>query len=109
MAFDQCATFVTETTTDELGLGRWASMKFTGLDQHSTWVVVSYMPCRTETADAKNIASVLAQHCRHLCYTLKDHCCPCQAAREDLISQLGLCMADGERIFLYSDVNESAH
>ncbi len=58
---------------DDLGLGWWMYMKFSGCDNIVTWVICGYSPCVNKKKDS---GTVYQQHHRHLINKLNDDTCP---------------------------------
>jgi hypothetical protein len=70
---------------DNLGLGRWAYMKFNGDNNITTQVICRYSPCANKKKDS---GTVYQQHCRHLINKLNDDTCPRLRLREDLLGKM---------------------
>ena len=70
---------------DDLGLGQWTYMKFSGCDNIVTWVICGYSPCVNKK---KDLGTVYQQHRRHLINKLNDDTCPRTQFREDLLRKM---------------------
>ena len=70
---------------DNLGLGRWTFMKFTGGNGVVTQVIWSYSPCSNKKNDS---GTVYQQHHQHLINNLNDLMCPIVRFRDDLLQQM---------------------
>jgi hypothetical protein len=70
---------------DNLGLGRWTFMKFTGGDGIVTRVICGYSPCSNKK---KDLGTVYKQHRWHLINKLKVLTCPRERFCKDLLRQM---------------------
>jgi hypothetical protein len=70
---------------DDLGLGWWMYMKFSGCDNIITRVICGYSPCVNKK---KDLGTVYQQHGRHLINNLNDDTCPRTQFREDLLHKM---------------------
>ena len=91
---------------NDLGLGRWIYMRFTGEDRIVTRIICGYSPCANKK---KNSGTVYQQHRRHLINKLKDDTCPRVRLQEDLLRQMEKWRKDGERLILCLDANENIY
>ncbi len=91
---------------DDLGLGCWTYMRFTGKDRIVTRIICGYAPCANKK---KNSGTVYQQHRRHLINKLKDSTCPRIRFQEDLLCQMEKWQKDREQIILCLDTNENIY
>ncbi len=91
---------------DDLGLGQWAFMKFSGGDGVVTQGVCSYSPCSNKKKDS---GTVYQQHRWHLINKLNVLTCPRQRFCKDLLQQMKQWRAAGERLVLCLDANENIY
>jgi hypothetical protein len=91
---------------DDLGLGRWAFMKFSGDDGVVTQVICSYSPCSNKKKDSE---TVYQQHQWHLINKLNILTCPRQWFCEDLLRQMKQWWAVDECLVLCLDTNENIY
>jgi hypothetical protein len=91
---------------DDLGLGRWAFMKFSGGNGVVTQVICGYSPCSNKKKDS---GTVYQQHRRYLINKLNVLMCPRQRFLEDLLQQIRQWWAAGEHLVLCLDANENIY
>jgi hypothetical protein len=70
---------------DDLGLGQWTYMKFSGCDNIVSRVIRGYSPCVNKK---KDLGTIYQQHCRHLINKLNDDTCPRMQFRENLLRKM---------------------
>jgi hypothetical protein len=81
---------------DDLGLGQWMYMKFSGCDNIVTWVICRYSPCVNKK---KDLGTVYQQHCWHLINKLNDDTCPRTQFREDLLRKMKQWQKKGNNLY----------
>ncbi len=91
---------------DDLGLGRWMFMKFTGGDGVVTRVICGYSPCSNKKKDS---GTVFQQHRRHFINKLNILACPRERFHKDLWQQMKQWRAAGKRLVLCLDTNENIY
>ncbi len=91
---------------DDLGLGRWAFMKFSGGNGVVTQVICGYSSCSNKKKDS---GTVYQQHQWHLINKLNVLTCPRQRFREDLLQQMKQWRAAGKCLVLCLDANENIY
>jgi hypothetical protein len=91
---------------DDLGLGWWTHMKFSGNDNIITPVICGYSPCANKK---KVLVTVYQQHCQHLINKLNDDTCPRLRFREDLLCKMKQWHRKGEQLILCLDANENIY
>ncbi len=91
---------------DDLGLGRWTFMKFTGGDGVVTRVICGYSPCSNKKKDS---GTVYQQHRRHIINKLNVLMCPRERFCKDLLQQMKQWRAEGEHLVLCLDANENMY
>jgi hypothetical protein len=91
---------------DDLGLGQWTFMKFTGGDGVVTRVICRYSPCSNKKKDS---GTVYQQHRRHLINKLNVLTCPREWFCKDLLQQMNQWRAAGKRLVLCLDANENIY
>jgi hypothetical protein len=82
---------------DNLGLGRWTFMKFSGGNGVVTQVICSYSPCSNKKKDS---GTVYQQHQWHLINKFNVLTCPRQRFHEDLVQQMKQWRVAGKRLVL---------
>jgi hypothetical protein len=70
---------------EDLGLGQWTFIKFTGGEGCVTRVICGYLPCSNKVKDS---GTVYQQHCRHMINNLNVLPCPRELFHEDLLQQM---------------------
>ena len=103
MAFDEIATKVTSTSSDETGLGRWCSMLFEGKEGYKCRVITAYQPCK----QPKNghYSTTYNQHRRYF-RKRKVKTCPRELFRVHLLKDLTSWQQNEEKLILLMDANE---
>jgi hypothetical protein len=91
---------------DDLGLGRWTHMKFSGCDNIVTWVICRYSPCVNKKKDS---STVYQQHRRRLINKLNDDTCPRTRLREDLLPKMKQWQKEGEQLILCLNANKNIY
>ena len=91
---------------DDSGLGRWVVMVLRGSDGITTRIICAYNPC---VSPKKATRSTYQQHRRYLLKTEKDRSCPRTRFRNDLVRQLELWRAAGDRLIVCMDANEDIY
>jgi hypothetical protein len=91
---------------DDLGLGRWTYMKFSGNDNIITWVICGYSPCANKKKDS---STVYQQHRRHLINKLNDDTCPRSRFREDLLCKMKQWRRKREQLILCLNANKNIY
>jgi hypothetical protein len=91
---------------DDLGLGRWTFMKFTGGDGVAKRVICSYLPCSNKKKDS---GTVYQQHQWHLINKLNVLTCPRERFCKNLLQQMKQWQAAGKHLVLCLDANENIY
>jgi hypothetical protein len=91
---------------DDLGLGRWTYMKFSGNDNIITWVICRYSPCANKK---KDLGTVYQQHRQHLINKLNDDTCPRLRFREDLLYKMKQWHRKREQLILCLNANKNIY
>jgi hypothetical protein len=91
---------------DNLRLGRWTFMKFTGGEGVVTRVICGYWPCSNKKKDS---GTVYQQHLRHLINKLNVLTCPRERFYKDLLRQMKQWRAAGKHLVLCLDANKNIY
>ncbi len=91
---------------EDLGLGQWTYMKFSGNDNIITRLICGYSPCANKK---KDLGPVYQQHRQHLISKLNDNTCPRLRFREDLLRKMKQWRRKGEQLILCLDANKNIY
>jgi hypothetical protein len=91
---------------DDLGLGRWTYMKFSGCDNIVTRVIRGYSPCVNKKKDS---GTVYQQHRWHLIDKLNNDTCLITRFREDLLHKMKQWQKKKEQLILCLNANTNIH
>ena len=97
---------LSESTKDEVGLGRWVVMTVQGNDGFRTRFVCGYNPCGSSRLDS---GTVYAQHKRFFRVHKDCNTCPRIKFKEDLINMLTKWREQGDRLVVCLDANEDIY
>jgi len=104
-AFGWLSSFVTDTSIDSTGLGRW-SWLYVGGGGKTTWILIAYQPVRPNNITCGG--TVWDQHV-HYFEARGEVRNPCIMFQLDLLSLLCVWKATGDEILLLGDFNEDMY
>jgi hypothetical protein len=91
---------------DNLGLGRWTYMKFSGNDNIIAQVICKYSPCANKQ---KDLGTVYQQHRQHLINKLNEDTCPRLRFGEDLLRKMKQWRRKGEWLIFCVNANKNIY
>jgi hypothetical protein len=108
VAFGETASLMNHQNSghDATGLARWTYMELKGTDEHSTMVLIGYVPCKNNRSTT---STTYQQQRRYFLLANQSNVCPRQRFLEDLLSLLQSWKTSGKRIVVMLDANEDIY
>ncbi len=103
ICFGETTGYIKKTGHDSKGLGRWSWILFSGINGHSTQVIMAYNPCKNTNA---NSGTTYQQQWQYFITKKKDLTSPLVLFRKHLVKQIKEWCKAGEIIFLFMDHNK---
>jgi hypothetical protein len=105
ICFGDCTVYIKKVGRDDKGLGRWSWILLGGTEEHNTHIIMAYNLCKNKNV---NLGTSYQQQQGYFITKKNDLTCPLIMFCKNLIKQLKLWRAAGDRIILCMDHNKHA-